>query len=68
MSVKPLRKVMVHESHGRHLLECRHRLPIKMSAYGPSYPARARCLACAEGWPVDVSDDELNQALKKVRP
>lgn len=46
---EPLRDVLLWEAHGRHLLECGHLRRFRFTAYGPTYPARARCADCGRG-------------------
>lgn len=45
---RPLRKVKAWDSHGQHLLDCGHRVWFRYTAFGPTFPKKARCDECAQ--------------------
>jgi len=62
---RPLRRILLYSSHGRHLLECRHELPLRFTAYGPTTPkSHARCDKCGRGEPADFTVDQVDELLE----
>lgn len=66
-AVLPLRRVLIWVNNGEHILECRHRRLFRYTAYGPTYPRRARCHGCGLGEPPAISVEELTARLEALR-
>ena len=62
---RPLRRILLYSSHGRHVLECRHELPLRFTAYGPTTPkSHARCDKCGHGEPPTFTPEQLAELLE----
>ena len=61
----PLRKVLLHDTAGRHVLECGHSRWFRHTTYGPTKTQKsARCQSCYRGEPAYFNEAELSAAAK----
>lgn len=65
---RPKRRILIRSEKGRHVLECRHQLPLRLTAYGQPIGQRmARCEWCRDGAPPFYSLAEVADMAREGR-